>query len=242
MNQQNGYQKDYNSPTALPVEGGAPNEEIDLINYLKVLLKRKWFFLLVFLFIVIVVAVISWSTPKTYKIDTSLEIGKIAEEVLEPHLQAVEKINSGIYGGPSKMKVSSPDYTNIIKIETLSEDPQKAVKDLENMNDLILTEHNNKINLQKNLLDKAIGTLQEKINFFIAKKQESEHLQLEINNLQMQKEILQPTKVIKEPTISEKPIRPKIFLNIVIAAVFGFFIGIFLVFFKEWWDKNKGKF
>ncbi|MBZ9578631.1 hypothetical protein KJA14_02160 [Patescibacteria group bacterium] len=223
-------------------------EEIDLMDYVKVILKRKWLILAVFLAAVIVAGVFSWFSPKFYKIDTSLEIGRIIGqvteapfEVVEPPEQLVEKINNGIYGWFPGIKISNPTDTNLIKIEAISKEPQKTKKILENINELILAEHNNKINSQKNLLEKEIEELQEKIDFFISKGQETAILQLEINNLQRKKEALQPTQVIREPTISENPVRPKPLLNIIIAAVLGVFIGIFWAFSRSGGRKAKYK-
>lgn len=214
-------------------------DEINLMDYVKVLIKRKWLILILGLVAVIAVSVFSFYTPKTYKISTFLEVGTIGGEITEEPGQVVEKINNGIYGWFPGIKVSNPTNTNLITIETISKEPQKTKKILENINELILTEHNNKINFQKNLLEKEIERLQEKIDFLVSKGQEIAILQLEINNLQRQKEALQPTKVIKESTISGKPIKPKPLLNIVIAGVLGIFIGIFLAFGKEWWEKNR---
>lgn len=228
MNQQNGYQKEY--------------EEIDLINYLKVILKRKWLILTVFLVVVIGIGIVSFLTPKVYKIDTSLEIGTIGGQPLEHPLQVAEKINSDVYGRVVGIKATNPPYTNLVNIETTSKEPQKIKEILGEIERSILTEHNNKIDYQKSLLEKEIEKLQEKMNFLISQNQkETVFLQLEIKNLQWQKETIQPTKIIKEPTVSEKPVRPKTFLNIVIAAVLGIFIGVVSAFFKEWWDKNKAR-
>jgi len=213
-------------------------DEIDLMDYVKVIFKRKWLILVIFLVAVIAAGVFSYFVPKIYKIDSSLEIGQIGGQVVEAPEQVVEKINNGIYGWFPGIKVSNPVNTNLIKIEAISKESQKTKKILEEINELILAEHNNKINSQKNLLEKEIERLQEKIDFLILKGQETAILQLEINNLQRQKEALQPTQVIREPTISEKPVRPKPVLNIIIAGVLGIFIGVFLAFGKEWWEKN----
>lgn len=224
-------------------------EEINLMDYVKVILKRKRLILAIFLIIVIVVGIFSWVSPKFYKIDTTLEIGKIKEregreepfQVIEAPDQVVEKINDGVYGWIQGMKVSNPDDTNLIKIEATSKDPKETKEILAKINESILAHHNAKINSQKNLLEKEIERLQEKIDFLISKGQETAILQLEINNLQREKEALQPTKIIREPTISEKPVKPRLLLNTVIASVLGILIGVFWAFFKEWWEENKGR-
>jgi len=269
-------------------------EEIDLMDYVKVILKRKWLILILVLVTVIVASVFSFYTPKVYKIDTAIEIGTIAREMVremieEPaHLE--EKIDSDIYviliGGKlgisenkyPKIKTIHPKNTRLITAEVESSNPELDKNILEEINNLILEDHQGKIKVKKELLEKDIERLKTKITsieeekkileakiellekipseeqtlafqfalFFTnekleMEKQEIENLYLQINSLKRSLGDIQPTKIVKIPTISEKPIKPKILLNIIIAGVLGIFIGIFLAFFQEWWKKNKGK-
>jgi len=57
--------------------------------------------------------------------------------------------------------------------------------------------------------------------------------------LQGYADIMQPTKVVKEPYASESPTAPKIGLNTILGMVIGFLIGIFIVFFAEWRNKLR---
>lgn len=82
------------------------------------------------------------------------------------------------------------------------------------------------------------SNFQSQINSQISK---IEDLNNQINSLQYQLNEIAPTKVIKEPTVSNSPIKPNIILNIIISAILSLFIGIFLAFFLEWWQKNKEK-
>lgn len=216
------------------------DEEIEFMDYLRLILKRKWLIVTTLLVVVIATAIFSLLLPKVYKVDTSLEIGQIWGGVLEPQLQVEAKINNGSYGELPGVKANNPDWTNLIEIEVMSKEPQKAKEALQNIEELIIADHNKKINTQKALIEKEIEKLQGDINTLISQgQQEVAPLQLEINNLQRQKETIQPTKITKQPTISEKPVKPKTFLNILIAAILGIFIGIFVAFFKDWWERNK---
>ena len=265
-------------------------EEIDLMDYVKVLLKRKRLIFVLFFLAVILAGVFSFLMPKVYKIDTSLEIGSIGGQVVEAPGQVVEKIKGDVYGilvreklGISekeypKMKAENPKDTNLVKIEVESDKPELVKTILEETNNLILKEHQEKIEVKKGLLENDIERLktktlsleEEKKNLeakvealqkilpyqetpgsqfalfdtkekLEKKKQEIENLYLEINSLQRTSEDIKLTKIVKIPTISEKPVKPKLVLNIVIAGVLGIFIGVFLVFFQEWWEKNKTK-
>ncbi len=191
-----------------------------------------------------------------------------------------------------------------IKIE--SKNPQQAKEILEEKNELILTEHQEKVELKKvyleseiylseenikvlqkdierikikissleeerKILEAKVEVLQEILPYqrdlgtqFVlfnsqekleSKKQEIENRYLQINSLRkeindlkshinsLEKQIedIRPTKIVKSPTVSEEPIRPRPLLNMAIAGILGLFIGTFLVFGKEWWEKSKAK-
>lgn len=274
MDQQESIQGDY--------------DEIDLMDYLKVMIKRKWLILIIFILSAIAAGIFSYLSPKIYKIDTSLEVGKVAEKIVEAPSQVVEKIKGDVYGGliREKLKISEEEYpkikaenpkdTNLIKIEIESAKPDLAKDILGKINNSILAEHQEKIKIKKELLEKDIERIKIKVaseeeekknleakvealekvlpyqetpgsQFALFdtkeklenKKQEIENLYLKINSLEGSLEDIRPTKIIKSPTVSEEPIKPKPLLNIVIAAVLGLFVGIFLAFFKEWWEKAK---
>ena len=51
-------------------------DEINLMDYVKIILKRKWLIFSIFLLAVIVAGIFSFISPKIYEIDTIFEIGK----------------------------------------------------------------------------------------------------------------------------------------------------------------------
>jgi len=375
-------------------------DEIDLMDYVKVILKRKWLILAVFFGAAIVAGVFSFIMPKVYKIDTSLEVGQIAGAVVEDPGQVVEKIKGDVYGifvreklgipeeKYPKIKTENPKGTNLITLVIESAKPPESKNILEEINNLILAEHQEKIKAKKELIEQDIKTTEEKIKLVESdiekvknkkqssendiqriknkietlqkdiestrnkieplrdditrieikisnaeeektnleakvdalqkvlpyqqdpgtqfalfdtkeklanKKQEIENLYLSINSLKrtiedynlqissLERSIedynsqinslergledyniqinsltnnienlnaqinslrasldeIKPTQVVKNPTVSASPIKPRIKLNIVIAAVLGLFVGIFLAFFQEWWEKSK---
>jgi len=326
-------------------------DEIDLMDYVKVIIKRKWLILAIFLGSAIVAGVFSFLLPKIYKIDTSLEVGRIekptgttSEQLVESPTQLVGKIEGDVYGIKvreklniseeewPKIKAENPKGTNIVTAAIESAKPEKAKNVLEEINNLILVEHQEKIKTGIALINQNIKTVEEKIKLtesdiertknkikpidsdieriknkivfaeeektnleakvdalqkvlvyqqdpgtqfalfdtkekLAIKKQEIENLYLEINSLQRTKEDLEvqinslrssienlnaqinslrgflddvkPTKVLKSPTISERPVKPNKKLNIAIAGILGLFVGIFLAFGKEWWEKSR---
>ena len=170
----------YNPPATLPPERAPEKiqqeyEEIDLMDYVKVILKRKWLILAVFFGAAIVAGVFSFLMPKVYKIDTSLEVGQIAGEAVEVPGQVVEKIKSDVYGifvreklqipeeKYPKIKIENPKDTNLITLVIESAKPPESKNILEAINNLIIAEHQEKIKTKKELIGQDIKTTEDKI-------------------------------------------------------------------------------
>ncbi len=149
-------------------------DEINLMDYVVVILKRKWLVFGIFLIFVIATGIFNYFDPKIYEIDTSLEIGKIEETIIEEPIQVVKKIENNVYessvreklgieGGYSKIKAEDIKSTNLVKIKAESDNPELSKSILEEMNSLILAEHQEKINTKKELIENNIETTQDKI-------------------------------------------------------------------------------
>jgi len=297
-------------------------DEIDLMDYIKVILKRKKIIFGITVLAVIGAAGFSFSMAKVYEISTSLEVGMIEKEagdsfeLIEEPSQVVAKIEGDVYGilVREKLEISEEDYpkiktenpkdTNLVVIKIESNKTEQAKNILKEINQLILNEHQKKVETKKEVLEKNIELIKrdieisqkdiERIKFKISslerekivlenkvislqkillyeqtpgtqfalfdtqekleqKRQEIENRYLEINSLEnkinsIQNQInylenkidnIQLTKITKMPTISEQPVKPRSLLNIVIAGVLGLFIGTFLAFFKEFWEKSN---
>jgi polysaccharide biosynthesis transport protein len=384
MNQEEKYQEEY--------------DEVDLMDYLKIILKRKFFILALFVMAVAAAGVFSFFSVKVYKIDTVLEVGKTDSTALEDPVQLVEKLKAGSYRilvmtelkikeeGYSKVKETNPKGTNLIIREIESSDIETAKLILEKVNGLILEDHEEKIKVKKGLLSQNIKTIEGKIEIvkiniekvknkkqssgsdiqrvknkietlrddiestrnkieplrnditrieikiinaeeekenleskvevlqqqlvyeqtpgtqfalfdakekLANKKQEIESLylsinslkraiedknlqinslersiedynsqigslergledyniqinslegqigdyQAQINSLKASLEDIKPTEIIKSPTVSENPVKPRPLLNMAIAGVLGLFVGIFAAFGREWWEE-----
>jgi hypothetical protein len=262
--------------------------EIDLADYVKSLFKQKRLILAVFLVAIIATVVATLMMPKIYKVEASLEVGRIGGELIESPDSVIGKISDDIYGISVRQKlgISEKDYpeiktenikgTNLVATSIESEEIQRAKDILGDINSLILEDHQKKIQEKRNIIERNIGRLRNKVASFeeekknieakivslqkIAiyqqsvgnqfalfdskenlekKKQDIENMYLEINSSEMILGGIQSTIVAKVPTISENPIKPNLVLNIIIAGVLGLFIGVFLAFCKEWWEKNR---
>jgi uncharacterized protein involved in exopolysaccharide biosynthesis len=263
-------------------------DEINLMDYIKVILRRKWLILSVFVLAIIAAGIFSFVSPKIYRAETILEIGHTRGAKIEALAQIVEKLELGVYREliearldiPKNLKIESenPRGANFLIIKAESAEPKLAKTVLEEINNLISVEHQEKIKVEKELLEKDIERLKtkiasseeekknieaqieilEKIPFeeqtlisqFVlfstkerleAKKQGIENVYLQISDFKRSLEDIRPTKVVKSPTISEEPIKPRLALNMSIAGILGIFFGTFLAFLQEFLQKNKTK-
>ena len=230
-------------------------DEINIRDYVEVIIKRKQLVLALFLVAVIGAGVYSFFiAKKNYKVETVLEIGTIGDsaKTIENIPQILTKIKNSFYGYYSGMEIFNPKDTNIVEIKIISKNPDKAKEALKNINKEILSDHNKKIDFHKKLLEKQkeeidrnIKDLKKDISSLIFKNQQIVLLQLRVYQLQEKKDDLErkiesfrPTKIIKEPTISPKPLKPRPAFNIIIAGALGAFLGIIFVFLDEWWKKT----
>jgi len=150
-------------------------DEIDLMDYVKVIIKRKRLILTIFLGSAIVAGVFSFMMAKVYKIDTSLEVGRIGSSMIEAPGQVIEKIKGDVYGifirekleileqDYPKIKTENPKDTRLMNIKIESSETEKAKNILKKFNSLILAEHQEKIENKKELIEKDIKTAEEKI-------------------------------------------------------------------------------
>jgi len=248
-------------------------QEINLIDYIKVILKRKKLVFMVFLVVIVMVGAYSFLMPKVYRVDSVLEIGKLngKERTLEDLNQLAQKIKLEY----PQVSVENPKETNLLVIEIHSSDPWQAKAILQEINNKVLQVHQKKFNAEKEIFEQEITRIENKVNslkqeeknlqakidalektavyyhtpgsqfaLYSAKeklekkKQEIEDLYSEINSLKASLQEIKPTQIVKQPSISDKPIKPKWLLNIAFAIVLGLFLGIFLAFLQEWWEKG----
>lgn len=240
-------------------------KEIDIIDYFKLLQKRKRLIFGVFLLFVIIVGLYSFfliPNSKLYTLETTLEIGTVESSeglrqiAVEEMPQVLEKIKGGFYGSYLGMKVENPEGTRLINIEIKTKsNTEDAKKIVDGINKGLLADHNSKIDYQKSIMQRkkdafleTIENLKKDISSLFFQGQQIAslklriyELQLMINEIEERIDKFQPTKIIKEPIASEDSGAGRFrFLSIlIIAGILGIFVGVILALGKEWWDKNK---
>ncbi len=229
-------------------------DEVDLKNYIRIIARYKKLIVSIFLISVIIIGIFSLFLPKVYKIDTLLEIGNFKEEkaIESPEILAIN-IKEGKYRVlvSEMLDISETEYpeiktenlnkTNLLRIEILSVNPKRDKEILDKKIEIILAEHEKKLEEKRVNIERKIAEIQESLNFLKTQKIYADEgiasLQITISDLREELNFIQETKVIKQPTISEKPIRPRIAVNMIIAGILGLFFGISFAFGKEWWKQ-----
>jgi len=265
-------------------------EEINLMDYVKVVIKRGRMILAMAIGIAIVIFLISFFSPKIYELSTVIEIGRFGRgaDLIEPAVQVQNKIEAGAYETMG-LKANNPAGTNLVIIKMESANIEQAKNDLEKTVQLILNNHQKIIEsqkkiteLQKDILEKNIDRLNNRIPFLENEKKTIENtftpltklalaqqpaifqisylktqetleskikeiedarsqilnLENSILNLESSIELIQPTKVVKSPSVLG-PVGQKILFNTFVALILGLFVGLVTAFFLDWWAKNR---
>ncbi|GAH88666.1 unnamed protein product, partial [marine sediment metagenome] len=151
-----------------------PDDEVQLIDLLLVLWKRKWLVIVGTLICVVTAGIVAFNIPKVYEVASSIEVRQIEDRFVEEAPVISQKIKSaslkekiaqelsipfeGI-SGEDFFKISSQTGKDSLvlttKIET--DKPNQGIKILEIVNQTILKDHQKKIEEAKEeLTDKII--------------------------------------------------------------------------------------
>jgi uncharacterized protein involved in exopolysaccharide biosynthesis len=282
-------------------------ETINLRDLVGIFWKRKWFIAVLTLAFGLAALGLSLAKPKIYRISTSLQIGTIVKDSGTPQLiesagQIKEKKENDVYGvqARDKLGVSQSQYPNIvtqigkdtavISFSTESPSVDLAKKVLQEINRIIIAEHQRiydsiKDEFQENiaveqknierlkskigLLESETAAIQNKIDFLekisagkfdsgnemiilnaeqeiITTKQDIEDAYSNINeskrsiaNLKSSLDIMQPTQVIKAPYSSDAPVSSRTGINMILALLAGFLVGVFAALLIEFWNKPQ---
>ena len=226
-------------------------DEVDLMDYMRVILKWKWLIVGIVLLAVGIAGIVSqFVLPDVYSIETTLEIGG-ARGGLENPIQVAEKVNTGAYlaglgiGFLSfDIEAESVKETNLVQISVETSDQERAKVVLNEINYFIISSHRQEFEKRTKEIEKEITGIQRELDFLKTSKVYTESiapLYLKFSDLETLLSDAKMTRVVKEPAISEYPIRPNTGLNIVMAGALALFSSVFLAFALEWWktyEKN----
>jgi capsular polysaccharide biosynthesis protein len=154
------------------------DDEIELIDYLRVIWKWKYLILGGTVVCALMTVVIGFSMPKVYRTDTVLQLSvvKIDKNGKKIYIDSPKKIKTMIQGGTfnsdiinnlknvdsinmkdlSPFVVATPGNSNIVKISYESSNPDLGIKILNELNNLLLGEYREVVAYYKSDYDKQI--------------------------------------------------------------------------------------
>jgi len=140
-------------------------DEINLAEYVKVIFKRWKLIFLIFVLAILTGFIFSVISPKIYLVDTTLDLARIGEDLVENPSQLIEKIHNGVYNGKYAVRIiaENPKDTRLIKMKAETSDIESGKNALEEAGAVILAEHQSIINIQKESMQSDIEKLENKI-------------------------------------------------------------------------------
>jgi len=141
------------------------------------------------------------------------------------------------------IKVENPQGTRLVIMTTESVSSQRDKDILNETINLILKEHQEKFAEKTSLMEEKIARTKQELEFLKPYKTYAglgiAQLQINLSDQKRQLAYSEMTEMIKAPNVSEEPIRPRPLLNMTIAGILGLFVGTFLAFGREWWQKRR---
>ena len=266
-------------------------EEIDLREYINVLLKRKGVIILVFLIAVITAALVSYfALSQVYQASTVFGVAKIDGRAVINITEALEIIKSSVVldevidrmgleetAKQLSFQINSESLkdTNFIKVSVEHDTPEKAKSLVENIVEVFIEQNQSEYQEKVKLVEDRLKIIEEQIAEFEKNIQEIEKtkkkivateelsegerqfqtslllsssvterklyndLSNQVNSLKTSLKSCEDFKIINYAQLPDAPIKPNKKLNILIAGVLGLFVGIFVAFFLEFWQKGK---
>lgn len=190
-------------------------EEITLVDYIKIIIKRKKLILfcfsigliiggVLFLFesensseaVPTVSNVVKTAKQEKYKVRTLLMMGGILDDPLE----VAGKVNAGVYGDYSGLNAITFEGTRLLRIEIITTNKDEAKQFLEDLNKAIVADHTNQTKLRKEDTENYKARTQAGIDYLIVRGQQVADLERRINDFDAFLENLQTTQVVLQPT------------------------------------------
>ncbi|MCF7888041.1 MAG: hypothetical protein K9L76_02055, partial [Candidatus Omnitrophica bacterium] len=164
------------------------DDEINLRDYINVLIKRKVTIFVAFFICVAAVAFYSFTAPEIYRVEETIRIGQVdgsliskaeairlirSKNTLQPVVEALDK-DLSLSGLKKSLKIEEVKGTDFLSISINHKNPQRAIEILKNTAD-------NFIKYGNSLYAKKIKLLEERMEALEIQKQS---IKKEINSLQ----------------------------------------------------------
>ena len=236
------------------------SEQINLVEYINVILKRRkiiFWCLAIGVVLAVLIYVIKTKpntvpvSPAVYESEAIIEVGTIHGQPVEKIDNLTAKINAGLYSNSLAITATHLG-TSLVSLKTSSQNQEKTKTILSGSVNKILLEHDRILKTYKNDVSKKIADLEYSINKFISVGQQAAALAIAAFNSKDDLANASPTKTVKEPVTSvlklashSDSVSPgrqslkSILFMVIAGAIAGVIIGLTISFGREWWDKNK---
>lgn len=243
----------------------AVDEELSLIDIIHVVIKGKWIILLCTVISLLMVGVYLLRTKPVYESTAVLQIGYIGQfselngnrkvNIVDPEILSRElaTTTSGV-----SVKLEQDNNKNGLDIITLTSrknNPEQAREVLVKITDELVKRHElvyqqalNTRKYQVSSLRKRIDTLRTGFNvndrgLSNAEKLKIIEIQSDLEKQLVEEELLltdiyhKPTRLLKDPTLNAKPVKPDKPKTIAIALILGIMAGVMLAFLTDYFQK-----
>ena len=183
--------------------------EIELMDFLNIIWKRKWLIILSTLFLVITAGVISFLLPQKWEVDALIQpskflvktaVGQFEEIVIVDPKQIAGQINQATYNNKiavelnldirkfPKLKAEDLRDTNLVRVSIKEKDVEKAKLILLSLFNLLKTEPDEKVDVEMKSIEEEIKANKNKLN--ISKQREKE-IEKEMSAIRKRIEVLE---------------------------------------------------
>ena len=215
-------------------------DEVNLIRYLRVLIKNKFIILAFFLIGIIFALCVIFFMPKTYQTNAIIEIGKMENTLGEMTFlrnanEVTNEINYSFTQKYPSLRATpvSDGSDGLIRIYNYSNKKEEAEESVSGVASIILSEDNS----NKDRIQTQINKLKIDMNGLKLEGQQTADIDLKLLDLQNKLDSLVPTKIIQQSTAYKGIFNP--FLDLLLGGILGLFVGLVVVSIKDWWEKNK---
>ena len=175
-----------------------------------------------------------------------------------PIEQAKDKIDQKIYSDILQkkgvaiypIKIGNTAGSDIVSLTADGADRQQLAEFLSKTGQLIIAEHDEITAARRQSLENKAASLKLDINNLKQSIQTPSQncssekyvaigkMENDMSDFELAQAQIKDTAIVSGPVVSQAPVSPRILLNTVLAALLGFFFGIFWAFGAEWWKKN----
>lgn len=216
-------------------------EEIDLIDYVKVLMQRKKVFVVIFAAVVLLGMGATLLMPRIYKAETLIRTGEDLNGIDLPQIEA--EVESGLYG--EGLSAEAVAKAGVLKIKGRSDNPEELVHNLNRVSEEIIEGYQDVGQERSEALEQEIIALEQELAFLKSRGYAYgiAELRIRIEDLKRQLELMETTslEIVRYAEAPENPEKPNVKLNLSVSLVLALFTAIFASFFVHWWEENKKK-